>query len=88
MVKCNICQKKTVLYNGLCEEHTEKAFNKECPICFEKILKKNKVQFECNHKVHWGCLSQLVSADCPLCRTKLKYIPPFLLNHIKNVNNA
>lgn len=82
--RCQVCHERTTQYNGLCEDHTPPAFNKKCPICLDSILEKNKVQFECGHKVHWECLSKLNSAQCPLCRKNLEYLPPSLLGYINN----
>jgi len=46
--------------------------NTDCPICFEKIGRKNVVTTVCGHKFHHICLCQHTatsrSTKCPICR--------------------
>lgn len=57
--------------------------NTECPICLEKLRKKNTYILECNHCAHPECLKGLIKPECPLCREKLIRLDDRILNCIK-----
>ena len=53
----------------------------ECPICYEKMLAKDRVRTKCNHYFHRECMNNWVKqrvpgnparpcVDCPMCRQK------------------
>ena len=45
-----------------------------CPICFEKISKKNCFSSLCNHKYHYHCINRWVKLHntCPMCRKEIQ----------------
>jgi hypothetical protein len=44
---------------------------KECCICFERIVHKNVSITECNHSFHTSCLLKYNNKKCPICRQSL-----------------
>lgn len=52
------------------KEIKEKIEIHECPICLEDIMEKLIIT-NCGHKYHMGCLGNIRSLDCPMCRTRL-----------------
>jgi hypothetical protein len=59
-------------------ETNEEEFCKECVICYEETIEKNKVTLNCGHKFCGICIKKLlikcnerVYPSCSLCRTKM-----------------
>jgi hypothetical protein len=51
----------------------------ECPICYEQITAKSKVETSCKHLFHSGCLGEWKlrgNNSCPLCRSELEKSKP------------
>ena len=44
----------------------------ECPVCLEDLNKLLNQKFKCKHKFCVGCVTQLGSFSCPLCRRDIK----------------
>ena len=47
----------------------------ECPICLQKIKKKNIIQTECSHRFCDICIVKhlMIKNTCPMCRTVCDY---------------
>jgi len=43
-----------------------------CCICMEALGEKNKAVTPCGHQFHYGCLCQVKSTQCPICRGVFK----------------
>jgi uncharacterized Zn finger protein (UPF0148 family) len=68
--------KKSKLGNkSFCKKHNEKyKFDKpkDCPICLEKLNDKYPL-LNCGHWIHHNCVIQSGKAECPICRTSVKF---------------
>lgn len=63
---CSVC-KKTGHNARTCKEQ------KECPVCYDKLTKKNITITKCGHEFCTTCIlkSAIRNGECPLCREKL-----------------
>lgn len=71
-------------------EYTENIDSKECTICLESFILKDKMRvLPCNHYFHTSCIDNwlLTSLNCPICRksvSKLTEIPEYEI--YRNIN--
>lgn len=71
-------------------EYTENINSKECTICLESFILKDKMRvLPCNHCFHTSCIDNwlLTSLNCPICRksvSKLTEIPEYEI--YRNIN--
>lgn len=49
---------------------------KQCNICLENIIKKDKYRTSCGHYFHFGCIKRwnLLKRNCPKCRSPMRHI--------------
>jgi hypothetical protein len=70
-----IVKKKPVVSGGkkeLSEQGSDKSEKTECCVCMEEMPETDKL--DCSHPVCRGCLGQLRSDKCPMCRREVSAV--------------
>lgn len=64
------CKRQCKGEGNKCTQHTQYT----CPVCFEVITKKDRMELTCKHAFHRKCIIQwyVESNTCPVCRIPQK----------------